>query len=269
MSKLTDKKIKHEIYLRGQSTRIARIAIKRLSKLERALIEVIEAATPGSNVRKINALLKEVKVLVQAGYKDLEAVVGEELLALSEYQAAWQVGQIETAALSLAAVNKFVPKSVSAEMLWSEIASNPFDGKLLKEWFTDQGEAHRKSIRNAVRAEIAEGAGVRVIAERVQAVSRKTNQRQAEAMVRTAVNHVANTADDLSYKRKKVERYQIVAILDHRTTPVCRDLDNNVYKVGEKGARLPPFHVGCRTFTIPIFDDDDLITEGYEDWLTR
>ena len=55
-----------------------------------------------------------------------------------------------------------------------------------------------------------------------------------------------------------VEKYQVVSTLDNRTSPICQDLDGEIFlmKDYEVGVTAPPFHPFCRTTTIPYFDDN-------------
>lgn len=48
-----------------------------------------------------------------------------------------------------------------------------------------------------------------------------------------------------------------------RTSNICRDMDGHVFKRTEleTGLTAPPFHVYCRTTTVPYFDDMDDIAE--------
>lgn len=54
-----------------------------------------------------------------------------------------------------------------------------------------------------------------------------------------------------------VEKYEIVATLDSRTSELCRWMDGKVFKRSEweVGVTAPPFHPWCRTTTVPYFDD--------------
>ena len=60
------------------------------------------------------------------------------------------------------------------------------------------------------------------------------------------------------YERMGVEKYQLVATLDLRTTEICISLDGKVFFVKdyERGVTAPPFHINCRTTTVPYYDDD-------------
>ena len=79
-------------------------------------------------------------------------------------------------------------------------------------------------------------------------------RRQAEAIIRTGVQQVANDARLEIAKQNAdiVIGEQIVATLDNRTSQVCRSLDGRVFKVGE--GRRPPFHINCRSTFILVLD---------------
>lgn len=55
-----------------------------------------------------------------------------------------------------------------------------------------------------------------------------------------------------------VEKYEVVATLDLRTSDICRKLDGKVFDVKdyERGVTAPPFHVYCRSTTVPYYNDD-------------
>lgn len=55
-----------------------------------------------------------------------------------------------------------------------------------------------------------------------------------------------------------VEKYEIVATLDSYTSEICRSLDGKVFpmKDFEPGVTAPPFHVWCRSTTVPYFDEN-------------
>lgn len=83
-------------------------------------------------------------------------------------------------------------------------------------------------------------------------------------LVYTESSFFANQATLDSYKELGVEDYEVLATLDTHTSPVCRKMDGQTFKVNEMevGVNFPPFHVYCRTTTVPFFDDE--FTEGNE-----
>lgn len=87
-----------------------------------------------------------------------------------------------------------------------------------------------------------------------------TNYSDAVRLVRTEVNYISNQSSMDAYEQGGVvEKYQILATLDNRTSEICRDMDGKVFNVKDRevAVNMPPFHVRCRTTTIPYFDDED------------
>lgn len=73
----------------------------------------------------------------------------------------------------------------------------------------------------------------------------------AERLVRTETNHFNNEADAMAYEEMGVKEYVFVAVLDSRTSPMCQDHDNKVYKYKNRqvGVNYPPLHPNCRSTT--------------------
>lgn len=81
---------------------------------------------------------------------------------------------------------------------------------------------------------------------------------QAGRLVSTEAAFFASASNRDCYKELDVEQYEILATLDNRTSDVCQALDGKVFKMSEYevGVTAPPFHVWCRTTTVPFFDDE-------------
>lgn len=79
--------------------------------------------------------------------------------------------------------------------------------------------------------------------------------RNAEAVIRTAIQHVAGQARNQFAKQNSdiLRGVKIIATLDGRTTAYCRAADGTEYALGE-GLR-PPFHIRCRTSFILLLKD--------------
>jgi SPP1 gp7 family putative phage head morphogenesis protein len=80
----------------------------------------------------------------------------------------------------------------------------------------------------------------------------------AMRLVRTETNYFTNQAELQSYKDEGVEYYRYEAILDERTSDICRELDGNVFKVMEArvGINYPPMHPQCRSDTTIVFNEE-------------
>lgn len=79
----------------------------------------------------------------------------------------------------------------------------------------------------------------------------------SQRLIRTETTYACNQAELLAYKELDIERYEFVATLDTRTSPICQKQDGKIYEVKEAkaGVNLPAMHPNCRSTTIPYFED--------------
>lgn len=94
----------------------------------------------------------------------------------------------------------------------------------------------------------------------IKAISKKfnTSKNQAGRLVMTESAYFSSACQKDAFNDLDVEKYEIVATLDSLTSATCQDLDGHVFdmKDYEPGVTAPPFHVWCRTTTVPWFDDE-------------
>ena len=77
----------------------------------------------------------------------------------------------------------------------------------------------------------------------------------AKRLIRTEANYFHNKTKLDNWKGRGVKEYQLVAVLDKRTSQICRHMDGKVFKVdnAEVGTDYPPFHPNCRTVAVIHF----------------
>lgn len=82
---------------------------------------------------------------------------------------------------------------------------------------------------------------------------------QAGRLVMTEAAYFGSVAQKDCFNELDVEKFEVVATLDHRTSEVCQQMDGKVFdmKDFEAGVTAPPFHVWCRSCTAPWFEDND------------
>ena len=85
----------------------------------------------------------------------------------------------------------------------------------------------------------------------------KTSKNNAGRLVMTEEAYFSSAAQKDCFESLGVEQYEIVATLDSHTSEICRSLDGQVFpmKDYEAGVTAPPFHVYCRSTTVPYFDE--------------
>lgn len=85
-----------------------------------------------------------------------------------------------------------------------------------------------------------------------------TSKSNAARLVQTEQAAISSTALKTVLDDLDVEKYEIIATLDTKTSDICQTLDGKVFemKYFRVGSTAPPFHPNCRTFVAPYFDDD-------------
>jgi len=126
--------------------------------------------------------------------------------------------------------------------------------------FSDRIWEDKDKLINTLHTEMTQafirGDSLEKLADKI-AEKMKVSKANASRLVYTESAAYSSRARLKSYQDLGVEKYEIVATLDNRTSDICQDMDGKVFdlKDYEVGVTANPFHVGCRTTTAPYFDD--------------
>jgi SPP1 gp7 family putative phage head morphogenesis protein len=88
---------------------------------------------------------------------------------------------------------------------------------------------------------------------------------QANSVIATSLQHISSVTQSY-YEGIFFERYRWAAVLDDRTTDICRSRDGKTWRYG-KGP-LPPAHYNCRSKIVPVEDTRRNLPATYFAWLT-
>lgn len=85
-----------------------------------------------------------------------------------------------------------------------------------------------------------------------------TSKCQAGRLIMTESAFFGSESRKDCFNELGVEKYKIVATLDSHTSDICQEMDGKVFPLSEyaSGATAPPFHVWCRSTTVPDFGDE-------------
>ena len=85
-----------------------------------------------------------------------------------------------------------------------------------------------------------------------------TSKQNAGRLIMTEEAYFSSAAQRDCFNELDIEQYEIVATLDSHTSDICRSLDGKHFpmKDFQAGVTAPPFHVYCRSTTVPYFDED-------------
>lgn len=258
--------IRHQIHLLRYSGWVRNKINELLDQTEPELAALIEKrlnATKGmrkpADVKRFYALIEAIRALRDGAWNQARALLEGEALELAGAEAKF-VQQALTLALPVVIDTVLPPASQLREIA----LSRPFEGRLLKEWAAKLQADDLHRIRTQIQYGMVSGEDSATIARRVIGTGilngddgvTSTTRRQVQAIVRTAVQHVANNvrAEFTASNTDLFEEEVIIATLDGRTTPVCRALDHKRFPVG-KGP-LPPLHIACRSIRVAVIDPE-------------
>ncbi|MFM0585694.1 minor capsid protein [Streptococcus suis] len=137
------------------------------------------------------------------------------------------------------------------------IQQTPWLGANYSERIWGNTQALANELQKQLAVSLLTGRSAHETAEVINAQFGKGSY-NSRRLVRTEASHFHAEMEALAYEEAEVERYRLVAVLDLRTSSVCREHDGEVYLVSERveGKNYPPLHPWCRTVTIALDDDE-------------
>lgn len=232
--------------------------------IRRALIGV---GNSPSRVKLESMLTKMRKELIVIADKNAESYL-KTLRAFSDHSIKFHTKTIELV------LPTDVPglASTASAAAWSGVLHSPIQatGTLLEDFVHTWGNRATQRVESAIRTGFAQGKTVDAIVRMIRGTKANNfsdgilggvTKREASAMVRTALQHVNNAAQQMVYEDNDdiIEGYIWISTLDSRTSQTCKSLDGQVFKLG-KGP-VPPIHINCRSSTIPKVKGVDLLSE--------
>lgn len=265
---LQDALIRRQTFLLRYSGTVRNQVIKFLNDNEEAIVNIIlsrlsknEGLVSQIEFRRLRRTIEAIDKSRSAVWQAVEAYLVDEMkdLAIAEGVSI----QNMFATVSPVLLDTVLPGN---NQLRAIATSQPFQGKVLRNWAKDMADADLTRIHGAIQMGMVAGESSQQIARRVVGTKAlkgrdgvtQTTRRNAQAVTRTAVMHVANSARKMFMaENAEVLNGEIyVATLDSRTTPVCRANDGKRFEVG-KGPQ-PPLHFNCRSTRIAVLDRDEL-----------
>jgi SPP1 gp7 family putative phage head morphogenesis protein len=236
---------------------------KLMAKLEKMKERGIELSP--RSIERLRQALSEGFWVLKAGMSKTYKELQDALIEIGKAEAEWMTKVLN---------DQFVAVDIEAtmpatELIKAAVTKRPFQGAVLRDWWKSVETAARRDIEKQIRIGLTEGEGTHQIRRRIdghffkkiRGKQRRVSlrgtayakaRRNAEAVTRTAVNHVTTQAREDTFKANShlVAKVKWVSTLDSRTTPICQSRDGRIYRLNE-GPR-PPAHYGCRSQITPV-----------------
>lgn len=213
----------------------------------------LENASARVHISRLDAIKMQMQNHVELLYgNELDDVskLMEEIYTSGYYHTAFELQKGFNVGYSLMKLNaNEIEKIISKP--WASDGSN-FSDRIWKQKSQLVSELHNNLTQAIIRGKSP--------FEVTEVISKRFNvsKNQAGRLIMTESAFFAEESSKDAYKELGVEKYQILATLDERTSDICQDLDGEVFKMSEYevGITAPPFHCYCRSTTVPYFDDE-------------
>ena len=203
-------------------------------------------------ISRKEALLAEIERLTAELYGKPEGIHDKVTEALSDVYIKGKIHQ----AKNLAHFGIIEKPILGVDAVKHKMASN-WSGKTFSTNVWGHDAAVYKSISDTINKGLTGGWSIDRVA---RALSERTGvaYHRADTLVRTETTFYNNLATLDTIKELGGDHYEIVAVLDSRTSEICRLENHEVHSIKEyePGRTAPPFHVRCRSTIRPAVKSD-------------
>lgn len=269
---LQDESIRHQVALQGYTTNVLHRLLAVLNRSDKRLMaELAEKLADFDptlfSMERLESLLTSVRSLSAATYAELGQELTKELREFVGYEVSYQ-HQMLTEHLPVAVH----VAAVSAEQVYAAAMARPFQGVLLKDVWADLDASKMKKVRQAIAQGFVEGKTTDRIIRELRGTRAKgyadgiieRDRRDVEAVVRTAIGHIAGFAQDrvMEANSDLLKGVMWSSTIDMRTTKaICVPRDRKLYTADTHqpvGHKMPWLqgpgraHWRCRSGQVPI-----------------
>lgn len=132
----------------------------------------------------------------------------------------------------------------------------PFNGANYSSRIWKQKDHMISKLKESITTMLVQGKNPKTLSSDFASIF-KVKEYEAYRLLHTEGSFIIEQGTLAAYKEDGVEEYQILATLDNRTSEICREQDNKIYKIDEyvTGVTAPPFHHFCRSTTVPYYGE--------------
>ena len=203
-------------------------------------------------ISRKEALLAEIERLTAELYGKPDGIHDKVTEALSDVYIKGKIHQVK----NLAHFGIIEKPILGVDAVKHKMGSN-WSGKTFSTNVWGHEEATYKAISDILNKGLTGGWSIDRMA---RALTERTGvaYHRADTLVRTETTFYNNLATLDTIKELGGDHYEIVAVLDSRTSEICQSENHKVYPVKEyePGRTAPPFHVRCRSTIRPAVKSD-------------
>lgn len=267
MPTLTDKIIRHQVYLEGLKYGALQQAGPTIAIIERDIkASLVGISSEGLGILSKAALLKLMRTLRLSILRHYN-VYTNSLLKFLEAFLLVDIGHTRAIFLSeeLPQTQKEKDDQNLAALWWPRFKSSilPANGIPIDTFVTALGTAAAIAATQTLQRAAVNRSTLDETLAAVAAL-RSRLEGQNRAVLATALQSVSAQSQAAFAKIVGIDEYEWVSVLDGRTSEICLSRSGVRYYYG-KGP-LPPAHPNCRSSIVPVIDGRPIPNPSFRDW---
>ena len=210
-----------------------------------ALAAELESQAYAARIRRLQATQHEMDVVAATIFQKARGKMRDVLQRIGRSSFLHEIFGIQTQANAAFGVTPIDARRLET------VLNRPWSGKNFSARLWGDTERLAAAVKEQILLDILTGKPEHVIAQEI-ADRFSSGYNDARRLIRTEACYVRNQMAIEAYKETGVEKYIYLAVLDLRTSKVCRGLDKKTFKVSDAmpGKNLPPMHPWCRSTTM-------------------
>lgn len=210
-----------------------------------------------ARITRYQALEKQIDVILQQLYAIDYQYQGEELLkdvySDSYYQTWFNIDQYHGFHQEFAQINAQTVE---------ELIKYPFNGADFSTRLWKQKDHLLQRLNESITTMLIQGRNPMTLSKEFSKTF-GTKEFEAYRLLHTEGSFMMGQGTLAAYKEDGVDKYQLLATLDIKTSDTCRRKDGEIYDVDKAvvGVTYWPFHAFCRTTDVPYYEDSDYLQD--------
>ena len=254
--KLLERLIRHQILVQrfsGSQIKAALPVIRQLAKDLRKRIAAADATE--FQMGRMVTLERDIQLLVATATGNIQQTLSLEDFAVQEAEFTQKLLGASVSIDLAEGLDLDAVRAITTRRQLRLVNGDTIKQMTIPQMWDEFSEAAGRDAMRVVQAGVLEGKTSQQMARGVAELVTTRSRRQAETVVRTAVNGIGGAARNDVYAANSdiLEGERVVSTLDGRTTLLCMGEDGKLYPVGR--GQMFPAHYGCRTLRVPVIKE--------------
>lgn len=244
---MIDALTRHAIYLQRYAGGLFKDLRPQLRKLRDDVADRIASGTEYEQGR-LSLLMADLNTIIDGSFAPLSSTIFESVDELAVYEQGYSLKLLDSSTVATVLIGAGTqPELLKAFVRNDYIRMAGETPMTIEQMIGTFNARYKRDIKTTLQAGLLEGKTIQQMTSEVKRLSNSRSRRQAEALVRTVVNHAGASArrNTFSDYNELFEGERYSATLDSRTTLLCGGYDSKIFPFDS--GPIPPLHYNCLT----------------------